>query len=372
MPGSALPQVSSGHADHERLFVLINSMTDGVLGLDGELKVTLSNGVALNILDANAISDRAVDEVVNLTDKNGNKILLSKEIANAANGFTQRDWRVTYGDGTSTYVYLSVAPVRLGFGNTENGGYVVLLRDITREKSLEEEREEFISVASHELRTPVAVAEGNISNALMLAQRDHLSDEVAKVLNNAHDQITFLANMLNDLSTLSRAEQGKLAMLVEELDADDLVSQLVHDYRPSAQAKGLTLSYEGSSTLGRISTSKLYVREILQNFITNAIKYTEKGGVTLSAQAKDSGIEFSVRDSGIGVGRSDHSKLFDKFFRSSDFRVKKINGTGLGLYVTSKLARLVGGKISFDSELNRGSTFRVFVPSIKQRGRLAS
>ena len=351
--------------DHERLLALVNSMTDGVLAIDDKGSVAMSNSLALNILDTNNVTGRNIEEVMMLTDRSQKTVSLQKQILEKPGGFINRDWQLRYKDGSSIYLFVSVAPVRLGFGSSGQGGYVVLLRDITREKSLEEERDEFISVVSHELRTPVAIAEGNISNVLMMADRGGLDPSIKKALGTAHDQIIFLGNMLNDLSTLSRAEQGKLAMLVEKVNIDELIQSLVHDYQPQALQKKLSLEYKGPDSIGELSTSRLYVREILQNFVTNAIKYTEKGGIIVTAEPKAGGVELAVTDTGLGIGRNEQAKLFEKFFRSSDWRVKKINGTGLGLYVTLKLAKLIGGKLTFDSELGRGSTFKIFVPNLK-------
>jgi len=345
-------------------------MTDGVLALDSQGNITASNSVALAVLDTNNVFGKNIDQVMPLTDKSKNKVIISQKIHNLPAGFTSRNWQLRYNDGTSAYIFISVAPVRLGFGAAGQDGYVVILRDITREKSLEEERGEFISVVSHELRTPVAIAEGNISNALMIATGEGLPEPVRKTLSTAHQQILFLGNMLNDLSTLSRAEKEKINMSVEKFSPEEMIQSLIRDYRPQALAKNLTLERDGPEVAGTLCSSRLYVREILQNYITNAIKYTEKGDIAISAVARDKGVEFTVSDTGIGIGKNEHTKLFEKFFRSSDFRVKKVNGTGLGLYVTAKLAKLIAGKLSFSSQLNSGSTFRVYIPNMSSPGRL--
>ena len=104
------------------------------------------------------------------------------------------------------------------------------------------------------------------------------------------------------------------------------------------QKKGLAINLDPHPELELLKSSKLYVREILQNFITNAIKYTESGSVSIGARPKQGGVEFYVVDTGIGIAKGDQAKLFDKFFRSEDFRTRKHKGTGLGLYVTMKLA----------------------------------
>jgi two-component system phosphate regulon sensor histidine kinase PhoR len=106
------------------------------------------------------------------------------------------------------------------------------------------------------------------------------------------------------------------------------------------------------------------VREILQNFITNAIKYTAEGSVMIKAVSDPKGARFAISDTGIGISKADQEKVFDKFFRSEDYRTRQAKGTGLGLYVTVKLTRLIHAEIELTSELNKGSTFTVFVPNL--------
>ncbi len=119
-----------------------------------------------------------------------------------------------------------------------------------------------------------------------------------------------------------------------------------------------------ADNMAPLHSGRLYVREILQNFITNAIKYTDKGSVTIAVEQANKGVRFKITDTGIGIGKSDREKIFDKFFRSEDYRTRKTNGTGLGLYVTMKLARLLHAEITVHSQLNKGSTFEIFIPNL--------
>ena len=119
------------------------------------------------------------------------------------------------------------------------------------------------------------------------------------------------------------------------------------------------------STPASITSNRLYIREILQNFITNSIKYTKTGSVTILLKGRDEGIEFAVRDTGIGISKSDQKRVFDKFFRSEDFRTRESSGTGLGLYVTNKLTKLISAEITIKSKLDEGSTFTIFIPNLK-------
>lgn len=353
--------------EHSQLTSLINSMADGVIAVDINAKVVLYNAAALNVLDLNSsMQGKSLKRFIHLVDRDQQDVDIVKLVNDTKLANVSRDYRIKYKDGSYANLYLSVAPVHLGYGKEGNHGFVLMVRDITREKSLEEERDEFISVVSHELRTPIAISEGNISNAQIIADKTGDIQKIQDSLDQAHSQVIFLGDMINDLATLSRAERGKLVLEVEEIDVAKLVQDLVTTYQSDANAKGLRVKSDVDKGLSVLSSSKLYVREVLQNFITNAIKYTEKGSVTLSAKAGDKGIIFAVSDTGIGISKSDQERVFDKFFRSEDYRTRQSNGTGLGLYVTMKLARLIHADIDVQSELNKGSTFTIVVPDVKQ------
>lgn len=355
--------------ERERLTSLINSMADGVIAIDEKLNIVVYNGAALNILDVNSsVTGKPISKIVRLVDKNSQPVNLGEIIRETKTSASNRDWRLEYPDGSLINLYTSIAPVRLGYGNEGMKGHVILIRDITREKSLEEERDEFISVVSHELRTPIAIAEGNISNAEFIFDKSSVEDPGLKeALKQAHDQVIFLAGMMNDLATLSRAERGKLALEIEPINVSELVAELAATYKRDADSKSLELKTEIDPKLEALYSGRLYLREILQNFVTNAIKYTEKGYVVIGAKKKPKGVQFYVRDTGIGISKADQEKVFDKFFRSEDYRTRQNNGTGLGLYVTMKLTRLIHAEIDVESTLNKGSVFNIFIPNLEEK-----
>ena len=352
--------------EHSRLISLINSMADGVIALDKHLKIALYNGAALNVLDLNkSIDGHHIGTVLHPLDKNNQPLDIEEYIKDIKSETTNRDLKLKYEDNSVINLYLNVAPVYQGYGTTGSGGYVLQLRDITREKSLEEERDEFISVVSHELRTPIAIAEGNISNAQFIVGKTTDIKQIKQTLDDAHKQILFLSDMINDLATLSRAERGKLQVEIESINAHDLVVELASAYGDQAKSKGLEIKTDLDPRLELLKSSKLYVREVLQNFITNSLKYTEKGSITIGAKPAKTGVTFTVSDTGIGISKSDQEKIFDKFFRSEDYRTRQTNGTGLGLYVTMKLALLLHAEISVESRLNHGSTFTIEIPNLQ-------
>jgi PAS domain S-box-containing protein len=345
--------------DQQRLNSLINSMADGVIAVDEKIRIATYNAAALNLMDINTIEPKTpLEDVLRLTDKNNQPIDITEIVQKINLPESNRDYCLKYSDGSIVNLYTSIAPVRLGYGDKGAKGFVILIRDITREKSLEEERDEFISVVSHELRTPIAISEGNIGNAEFIVNKTGDLTAVKQALKEAHSQILFLA-------TLSRAERGVLEVSVENVNVAELMHELATNYLPQAKAKGLKLKLDLDPSLEILKSSKLYVREILQNFITNSIKYTSEGHIELSAKSDPKGVRFDITDTGIGISKGDQERVFDKFFRSEDYRTRQSNGTGLGLYVTMKLARLIHADISLKSELNKGSAFTIFIPNLK-------
>lgn len=283
---------------------------------------------------------------------------------------TRDDLYHAFNDDEQIRLEIISSPIRSSYSRTKRretqDGYVVIMRDITKSKSLEEERDEFIGVVSHELRTPITIVEGTISNVQVMMQHpDATKQMLGDAITLAHDQIVYLARMVNDLSTLSRAERG-VADVAEDIDVRGLIHHLHEEYHEEAADKGLRLNLDMGATLDHVFTSRLYLEEMLQNFITNAIKYTKQGTITVSVKQKLGIIKFSIKDTGIGISKSDRAKIFQKFYRSEDYRTRETSGTGLGLYIAAKLAHKLNTKITMISRLNHGSTFSFSLPIKKK------
>ena len=361
--------INKAKLEHERIKTLINSMADAVIATDPSGKITLYNAAALNILDTNQdLTGKDLRDVLNILNEERKPLdILTLSLQKNTN-ISADNLYLKYTDGELISVRTFVSQVRLGFGSNQEEGFILTLRDITREKSLEEERDEFISVISHELRTPVTITEASISNAQYVAGSSKDIDSIKASLKTAHDEALFLASMLNDLSTLSRAERGKLDLNPEEFDPKELLESLAKDYSGEIEGKGLKLETSVDSDAPKtVVSNHLYVREILQNLITNAQKYTKEGSITLSVLKAPNGVTFSVKDTGIGISKTDQQKIFDKFFRSEDFRTRESSGTGLGLYITKKLAKIIGASFNIESQLNVGSTFSVTIPDLRDK-----
>ncbi len=362
-----MQQDDNQYLDQQRLNIIINSMSDAVIATDEVFSIQLFNAATLNLLDVNNIKiGQSIDSILHIFNKDDKEMDLINLIKKSNLSKTYEKYLLKYIDQSKINLSLSITPIRSSYGKNNLNGYIIILRDITRNKSLEEERDEFISVVSHELRTPIAITEGAISNAMAFTEKFDDKVKVLDFLDQAHKQSLYLADLINDLSTLSRAERGVLEIKREEIDVNLLLNEILNNYSSEARNKSLRLEISSSSPTLKLYSTELYVREILQNFVTNAIKYSNTGIIQINGIKSDKGVTFSIKDQGIGISKSDQEKVFNKFFRSEDFRTRKSNGTGLGLYVTAKLAKLIGAKISLESRLNHGSTFSIFVPDLEE------
>ena len=343
-------------SEHQRMLTLINNITDAILSTDEHGIINTYNSATLNLIDTNNdIDGEHISQVLNLETTNKKPIDVFKELTKSSTIRQRDDIIMPIDDKDYVRLEVTFAPVQGGDKMTPDG-YVLILRDITKMKSLEEERDEFISVVSHELRTPITIAEGSLSNVKLLIEHNMMK-KIPEAIDESHKQILFLARMVNDLSTLSRAERG-IADETEIINITELAAQINSEYSPQAEEKGLAFNLDIGGRLGSVKASRLYLEELIQNFITNSIRYTPKGSVTLSIKKNKTGeIVFKVIDTGIGISKADIGKIFDKFYRAEDYRTRETKGTGLGLYVSAKLAKKLGCKIEVESRLNHGSTF---------------
>ncbi len=356
----------------DRVITIVNNLADAVLSTDIEGFIRVYNAASLNLLDTNiSLNGNHIDEILPLINMQGEPISLFKEIKKAKTVIKRDDLKYVFSDGEEMRLEVTFSPIRSSFNRSKKAethdGYIIIIRDVTKSKSLEEERDEFISVISHELRTPITVAEGSLSNLGVMLDHPNITPKMLKDgVEMAHEQVMFLANMVNDLSALSRAERG-VGNDSEIIDVTDLAKQMLDKYTGEAKTKNLRLDLDLTPKIGKINVSRLYIEELLQNFITNAIKYTKKGGIKMTFENKGGIITFAVKDSGIGISKTDQAKVFEKFYRSEDYRTRETGGTGLGLYVAAKLAHKLGTKIDMVSRLNIGSTFSFSLPEYKDK-----
>lgn len=353
----------------DRILTIVNNLSDAVLSTDKDGIIRVYNASSLNLLDTNnSLNGQHINDILCLRDGDEKKVDAFKSLQDSLSTVVRDDLTMKVAD-EKLRLEVTFSPIRSTFSRSKKAnsedGFIIILRDVTKAKSLEEERDEFISVISHELRTPITVVEGTLSNVqLMLDRGDVAHKTLVGGMTTAHDQVVYLARMVNDLSTLSRAERG-ISDEKEEIDVREMIGDLFKEYEPQAKKKKLRFDLDVDAKLGTVSVSRLYLKELLENFVTNALKYTKEGSLTLSVHRKADVITFVVKDTGIGISKTDQAKIFNKFYRSEDYRTRETGGTGLGLYVAVKLARKLETDIKITSRLNYGSSFSFSLPTHK-------
>jgi PAS domain S-box-containing protein len=249
------------------------------------------------------------------------------------------------------------------------GGALVSIRDITQELAKESEQSEFISTASHEMRTPVASIRGFIE--LCLNQQTATIDARARdYLGKAQAASEHLGKLFQDLLDATQLDDKRSKLRAQPIDFTAEIKKIADEMAPTVKAKGLAYQFGDSE---RQLEQALYVRgdlglitEIMNNLIENAVKYTASGSVTVRISGDESFAMAAVTDTGVGIAPSDAEHVFQKFYRADNSDTRTIGGTGLGLYIAQQRAAAMGGKIVLDSEPGRGSTFTLILPRISQ------
>ncbi|MDP3729280.1 MAG: ATP-binding protein [bacterium] len=262
-----------------------------------------------------------------------------------------------------TYTALiSISPILDKKGAVEF--FVGIGHDITKEKEVDRAKTEFVSLASHQLRTPLTGIEWTIE---LFSKKEKLTEEGKKYLNDIHFSASRLSALVKLLLNVSRIESGNVGVSPESLELVGLVNQYMREFQILCDKKKLSFVFAQHPEKLNAVTDKNLLGFILQNIIGNAIEYTlPQGQVEIVLEKKGEAALFTVRDTGIGVPKKEQARIFEKFIRASNAVSIKPDGTGLGLYIVSESIKLLGGRIWFESEEGRGSVFFVELPLTTQ------
>jgi signal transduction histidine kinase len=247
--------------------------------------------------------------------------------------------------------------------NTRLFQYASLYR---RLKEVDQMKDDFISMASHELRAPITAIRGYLS--LFLEDAFGKFEEKPKqVMSTTMAIATHLATLVEDLLDVSRIEQGRMKLDIEDLAVEPVIEELINQLRYEADKKGLTFTFrQPEEKLPPVRADKARIKQVLINLMSNAIKYTPSGSVTVTTALKpDSMLEIRVIDTGLGMSAEAREKLFQKFYRVRTTATATIPGTGLGLWITKQIVEIMGGRIYCDSIEKVGTQMSVILPIAK-------
>ncbi len=355
--------------------IIVNAIADGVVVIDGKGIIQLINPAAQSIVgwgkeDAVKLDYRSVLKIIDNKDA-----LVDEALDPVQQCLKTNEAVITDKLGLRTVsgkkLLISVLASPLG---EVGAGAIVVFRDITAQHAEEREQAEFISTASHEMRTPVAAIEGYLGLALN-PQTAVIDDKARSYLEKAHEAAQHLGQLFQDLLDISKVEDGRLGNDPSVIDITARTRSILADFTQHAAEKGLNLIFKPDQTIGAGQTvSPIYygrvdpnhLREVFSNLIENALKYTKEGSITVDVNGTNDRIVVSVQDSGIGIPAEDIPHLFQKFYRVDNSDTREIGGTGLGLYLSRRLTETMGGQLNVESEYGKGSTFTIELPRLSK------
>ena len=241
-------------------------------------------------------------------------------------------------------------------------GVIVIFQDITEKYELEQMKDRFLSVAAHQLRTPI----GSMRWSMELLQNGDfgkLPKGASEAVQQLYDNSTRLISLVNDLLDVSRIDQGRAQEEAQDSDIAELIRKVIETLAGEAEQKGVVITYAPSGDLPSIHITQQHIFDALENLVSNAIRYNRQDGtITIETQVVEDTIEIRIIDTGIGVPIEDQPKLFSKFFRASNAVRSFTDGSGLGLSVVKSYVEENGGSVSFESQEGIGTTFIVRLP----------
>ena len=254
-------------------------------------------------------------------------------------------------------------------GNKQQIGVVMLVQDITEQKVLERSKDDFLSIASHELRTPLTAIRGNTALIKKYYGASLVDKDMAEMIDDIHDSSVRLISIVNDFLDVSALEQGKIVMHPETFALSEVVDEVVHELKQLCDDKHVSLvSDPGMSSTPTVIADRQRIKQVIYNLVGNAVKFTDKGSITISMKVDEHFVYTFVTDTGRGMSSESHSLLFRKFQQAGSSLMTRdtTKGTGLGLYISKLIVELSGGKIGLvSSEPGKGSTFSFSLPKAK-------
>ena len=340
----------------DKLLHVTQNMTEGAILLDTSGKIVFANNESRNILGGEL--GNMIGSLEKKFSKSKAKEHLTKCVQNEPSTIAEAET-----DGEIYSISFQCLQMLKGLYY----GHLIWMRNITEEKQLERAKSEFVAVASHQLRTPATVIKGNIE---LLRDESFGMRELSKDQTDILDQID-LANdrmirLVNDMLDVSKIERGEIEFKSESVNMQDLLESIMEDLVDYSKKYGVRIKYSKSSNvMPSIVADEMRVRQVFQNLIDNAIRYSRHPGgkVEVSFNIKERTLETKIEDNGIGIPNGEKAKIFQRFYRASNaVKFSSGGGTGLGLYMAKGIIEKSGGKIWFESEEGKGTTFYFTLP----------
>ncbi len=273
--------------------------------------------------------------------------------------FTTEDIINKRKDGSIYHAELSIYPIKEG---SKLLFYVSLCQDITQRKEIDRAKTEFVSLASHQLRTPLSAIRW-YSEMLLSKYVGELNEKQRQYVKEIYAGNLRMVELVNALLNVSRIDLGTFAIDPEPVNLVEICDSVLSELTPQINEKKQTIERIFTSAPKVYQADSKLIRIVFQNFLSNSVKYTQpEGHITAEISTKEGNLYIRVSDNGYGIPKGQHGKIFEKLFRADNVRQKDTEGTGLGMYIVKAIVESSGGKIWFESEENKGTTFHVFMP----------
>jgi NtrC-family two-component system sensor histidine kinase KinB len=350
---------------NERDSTLLESLTEGLIAIDEHTNIVLINDQAVQLLDlkdkesvTNLPFNHAVvtydekDQAVAAIQTPAVSALQTSQVTNGVFGYRKQN-------KAKILLNISASPFIL---EGKVAGAIMIIRDVTKEKEVDRMKTEFISLASHQLRTPLSAIRW-FTEMLLNGDGGELNQEQKEFAQNAYDSTERMIQLVNGLLNISRIESGRIIVDPHPTDLHELVNGIINDLKAKTEEKQQTLIVSAHQDLPKVMLDPHLIGQVYMNLLTNAIKYTPKNGeITVFISKKDNQIVSQVTDNGYGIPKDQQGKMFQKFFRATNIAKFETDGTGLGMYLVKAIIESSGGKIWFESEEGKGTTFWFTLP----------
>ncbi len=348
--------------ERDKVRSILNSLEDGIIILDNEKRVLLINPPARDML--RMYEDFVGPELIKDDFSESFAELIQVIRDQPKTKQLGQEVKVTEGEHSS-HIQVDAIPIHAADGSIIS--WIKMLHDITREKELDSIKSDFISIAAHQLRTPLAALKW-FFKIMLEGDAGEMTPQQQEFMEKAYTRNDEVIEIVNNLLDISEIEEGRFPYEFTEQDLTVVIEEIFKSVQIDAERCGVGVQFDRPSTsLPPIEIDKQKLRIAIQNLVDNAIKYSPKGSkVTITTRLKNNRYYVSIADQGIGIAKEDQPKIFSKFFRGKNAREKETTGSGLGLYIVKNIVQKHRGQIWFESEVGNGSTFYITLPVLRK------
>lgn len=354
-------------AERNKLELALSGITDGVIAVNTDRQVIFMNKKAEELIgiSLSEASGKPINKLMKLHEKDG-ELSVSQYCPVAREGeggilFTRNNLQMVGMKKREHTVNVVAGGIKEG--GSINFGCILALHDLSREKFIEQIKVEFVAIAAHQLRTPLTEVKWSME-VLLSGELGRLGKRQFDFLRRSYQSNEKMISLVDDLLDTAKIEEGRYISELKRLDLADLAEIVVDTERETIAKKGIRFQVKKPKRkLPHVFVDESAIKVAMQNLLENAVKYTPQGGsVTFALSQGPLGVEVAVEDTGIGVPKEEQGRIFNKFYRSENAVRVETDGSGLGLFITKNIVEAHGGKIWFESQLGKGSTFGFTIP----------